>query len=208
MALRTPKQPRTVVISGPSGSGKSTLVSKLLGEYPSTFVFTISHTTRRPRSDERNGREYHFIQRSKMEAMIANEEFVEWSEFASNLYGTSKATFKNVATSGCIWLRIVDKIAVKNIRETDHNALFICINPPSYEVLSQRLRDRNTDTETARENRLQEARESIQFSKKPGIYDYIIENDQLDVAYEKLKEILRPEIEAVLHQQKTNDDTK
>ncbi|CAF4348726.1 unnamed protein product, partial [Rotaria magnacalcarata] len=192
MALRTPKQPRTVVISGPSGSGKSTLVSKLLGEYPSTFVFTISHTTRRPRSDERNGREYHFIQRSKMEAMIANEEFVEWSEFASNLYGTSKATFKNVATSGCIWLRIVDKIAVKNIRETDHNALFICINPPSYEVLSQRLRDRNTDTETARENRLQEARESIQFSKKPGIYDYIIENDQLDVAYEKLKEILRP----------------
>ncbi|CAF4542857.1 unnamed protein product, partial [Rotaria magnacalcarata] len=192
MALTTPKQPRTVVISGPSGSGKSTLVSKLLGEYPSTFVFTISHTTRRPRSDERNGREYHFIQRSKMEAMIANEEFVEWSEFASNLYGTSKATFKNVATSGCIWLRIVDKIAVKNIRETDHNALFICINPPSYEVLSQRLRDRNTDTETARENRLQEARESMQFSKKPGIYDYIIENDQLDVAYEKLKEILRP----------------
>jgi guanylate kinase len=76
------------------------------------------------------------------------------------------------------------------MRTTDHNSLFIFISPPSHEVLEQRLRDRKTDTESTIKNRLLEANESMKFSKEPGVYDHIIENDQLDIAFQKLKEVL------------------
>jgi guanylate kinase len=103
----------------------------------------------------------------------------------------SKKTVEEVAKTGRIWLRIVDKGGVTNIRATDPNSLFIYISPPSLEVLEQRLRDRKTDTENAIGKRLEEAKESIKFSKESAIYNHIIENDQLGVAYQKLKEILR-----------------
>jgi hypothetical protein len=103
---------------------------------------------------------------------------------------SSKKTVEEVAKTGCIWLRIVDMGGVKNIRATDPNSLFIYISPPSPEVLEQRLRDRKTDTENVIKKRLEEAEESMEFSKTPGIYNHIIVNDQINVAYKKLKEIL------------------
>ena len=107
------------------------------------------------------------------------------------LFFFSKKIVDEIAKTGRIWLRIVDKEGVKNIQTTHSNSLFICINPPSLKVLEQRLRKRNTDTENIIEKRLAEAKESIKFSKESNIYKYIIENDQLDVAYTELKEILR-----------------
>ena len=80
---------------------------------------------------------------------------------------------------------------MKNIRKTDLNALFIYISPPSYEILEKRLRGRQTDTEAAIEKRLKEAKESMEFSKEPGMYDHIILNDQLETAYKNLKDILQ-----------------
>ena len=76
------------------------------------------------------------------------------------------------------------------MRAIDHNSVFIFISPPSYEVLEQRLRGRKTDTESVIKNRLLEVNESMKFSNEPGVYDHIIENDQLDVAFKKLKEVL------------------
>ncbi|CAF4731628.1 unnamed protein product, partial [Rotaria magnacalcarata] len=118
-------------------------------------------------------------------------EFLETTEFSTNLYGTSKKAVLDVAQTGRICLLDVDKQGIKNIRNTDLNALFICITPPSYEILEKRLRGRKTESEAAIEKRLLEAKESIEFSKVPGMYDYVVLNDQLDTAYQALKEILR-----------------
>ena len=139
--------------------------------------------------------------------MIANKEFLETTEFSSNLYGTrlvdtrsflilssmilAKKAVEDVAQTGRICLLDVDKQGVKNIRKTDLNPLFIYISPPSYEILEKRLRGRQTDTEAAIEKRLQEAKESMEFSKEPGMYDHIILNDKLEEAYQQLREILR-----------------
>jgi guanylate kinase len=97
----------------------------------------------------------------------------------------------DVGQTGRICVLDVDKQGVKSIRNTDLHALFIYISPPSYAILEQRLRARKTDTESAIVKRLQEAKESMMFSEQPGVYDHIILNDQLDVAYKDFKRILR-----------------
>ena len=102
----------------------------------------------------------------------------------------SKRAVQDVASTGRICLLDVDKQGVKNIRQTDLHPLFIYISPPSYEILEQRLRARQTDSESAIEKRLKEAKESMEFSKEPGMYDHIVLNDQLDTAYQQLKQIL------------------
>ncbi len=103
----------------------------------------------------------------------------------------SKKAVEDVAQTGRICLLDVDKQGVKNIRNTELHPLFIYISPPSYEILEKRLRGRQTDTEAAIEKRLKEAKESMEFSKEPGMYDYIILNDKLEEAYQQLREILR-----------------
>ena len=103
---------------------------------------------------------------------------------------SSKRTVAEVAKTGRLWLRVLDKGGVENMRGTEHNSVFIFINPPSHEVLEQRLRDRQTDSECTIKNRLLEANESIEFSKQSGIYDNIIENDRLDIALHELEEAL------------------
>ena len=173
-----------------------------------------------------------------MEKMIALGEFLETTEFSSNLYGTryawennswsllieffSKKAVQDVAQTGRICLLDVDKEGVKNIRKTDLNPLFIYISPPSYEILEKRLRGRQTDSEAAIEKRLKEAKESMEFSKEPGMYDHVILNDKLEVAYQAFREILHKvcapihlchirwlcffskDIEAVLEKQKSS----
>jgi guanylate kinase len=143
-----------------------------------------------------------------MEKMIANGDFLETTEFSANLYGTrlinkesmmyihflflfSKKAVEDVAQTGRICMLDVDKQGVKSIRKTDLQPLFIYISPPSYEILEKRLRARKTDNESAIEKRLKESKESMEFSKEPGVYDHIVLNDKLDVAYKDLKEILR-----------------
>ncbi|CAF3906319.1 unnamed protein product [Rotaria sp. Silwood2] len=184
-------KPRPVVISGPSGSGKSTLINQLFKEYPTAFAFSVSHTTRTPRPGEQNGREYYFVSQNQMEKMIANGEFVETTEFSSNFYGTSKKAVEDVAKTGRLCVLDVDKEGVKSIRKTNLNPLVIYITPPSYEILEKRLRARNTDNENAIQFRLKESKESMEFSKEPGVYDHIVINDKLDIAYKDLKEVLR-----------------
>lgn len=89
-----------IVISGPSGCGKSTLLKRLFQEYPQKFGFSVSHTTRGPRPGEANGQHYHFTQREEMLEAISKGDFIEFNEFAGNLYGTSKAAVKNVFGQG------------------------------------------------------------------------------------------------------------
>jgi len=91
---------RPLVLCGPSGVGKSTIVARITSAYPEAFGFSVSHTTRRPREGEADGVNYHYVTKDVMEAMIANDEFIEHAVFSGNMYGTSKAAVKSVKDQG------------------------------------------------------------------------------------------------------------
>lgn len=185
------------MFSGPSGAGKSTLLKKLMKEYENVFGFSVSHTTRSPRQGEENGRDYHYVTRDAMQAAIDNDEFIESAEFSGNLYGTSKAAVRAVQTKNLICILDIDMQGVKNIKKTDLNPIYISIQPPSMEILEKRLRDRKTESEENLQKRLRAARMDMEFSKEPGIFDFVVVNDKLEEAYEKLKQALLEEINKV-----------
>ncbi|XP_020939000.1 guanylate kinase isoform X2 [Sus scrofa] len=186
--------PRPVVLSGPSGAGKSTLLKKLLQEHSSIFGFSVSHTTRDPRPGEENGKDYYFVTREVMQRDIAAGDFIEHAEFSGNLYGTSKAAVRAVQAMNRICVLDVDLQGVRNIKKTDLQPIYIFVQPPSLDVLEQRLRQRNTETEESLAKRLAAAKADMESSKEPGLFDLIIINDSLDKAYWALKEALSEEI--------------
>ncbi|XP_066537138.1 guanylate kinase isoform X3 [Hoplias malabaricus] len=186
--------PRPVVLSGPSGAGKSTLLKRLMKEYEGVFGFSVSHTTRKPRPGEENGKDYHYVSREVMKAGIENGEFIENAEFSGNMYGTSKAAVQDVQAQNLICILDIDMQGVKNIKRTDLNPIYISIQPPSMSVLEMRLRDRKTESEESLQKRLQAARVDLEISKEPGLFDVVIVNDDLDEAYVKLKGALLQEI--------------
>ncbi|XP_014826226.1 guanylate kinase 1b isoform X2 [Poecilia latipinna] len=189
--------PRPVVLSGPSGAGKSTLLKRLMKEHEGVFGFSVSHTTRNPRPGEEDGKDYHFTTREAMQEGIDNGEFIENAEFSGNMYGTSKAAVEDVRAKNLICILDVDIQGVKRIKETDLDPIYISIQPPSMEILEKRLRDRQTETEESLQKRLEAARIDMELSKEPGVFDIVIINDDLEKAYEELKEILDEEIKKV-----------
>ncbi|XP_004079449.1 guanylate kinase isoform X2 [Oryzias latipes] len=189
--------PRPLVFSGPSGAGKSTLLKKLMGEYDSVFGFSVSHTTRKPRPGEQNGIDYHYVSREEMQAGIDNGEFIESAEFSGNLYGTSKAAVQAVQAKNLICILDIDMQGVKNIKKTDLNPLYISIQPPSLEVLEERLRGRKTESEESVQKRLRAAKVDMEFSKEPNVFDVVIINNNLEEAYGSLKQALQEEIHKV-----------
>ncbi|XP_054847407.1 guanylate kinase isoform X2 [Eublepharis macularius] len=187
--------PRPVVLSGPSGAGKSTLLKKLMKDYENVFGFSVSHTTRKPRAGEVNGKDYHFVTREKMQEEIDTGGFVEHAEFSGNMYGTSKAAIQAVQAQNRICILDIDMQGVKSIKKTDLNPIYVSIQPPSIETLEKRLRERQTETEESLQKRLNAACVDMELSKEPGLFDLIIVNDDLDKAYSELKKILAEEIQ-------------
>ncbi|XP_029684278.1 guanylate kinase 1b isoform X2 [Takifugu rubripes] len=190
-------RPRPVVLSGPSGAGKSTLLKRLMKEHEGVFGFSVSHTTRNPRPGEENGKDYHFTTREAMQEGIDNGDFIENAEFSGNMYGTSKAAIEDVQAQNLICILDVDIQGVRRIKETDLNPIYISIQPPSMDILEKRLRDRQTETEDSLQKRLEAARIDMELSQEPGMFDMVIINDDLERAYEELKEILDEEIKKV-----------
>ncbi|XP_072858893.1 guanylate kinase isoform X1 [Pogona vitticeps] len=187
--------PRPVVLSGPSGAGKSTLLKKLLKDYENVFGFSVSHTTRQPRPGEVNGKDYHFVTREEMQKEIDAGGFIEHAQFSGNLYGTSKAAIQAVQAQNQICILDIDMQGVKNIKKTDLNPIYISIQAPSIEVLEKRLRERQTETEESLQKRLNAASIDMELSKEPGLFDLIIINDDLEKAYNQLKNTLAEEIQ-------------
>ncbi|XP_062850660.1 guanylate kinase isoform X1 [Trichomycterus rosablanca] len=189
--------PRPVVLSGPSGAGKSTLLKMLLKEHDGVFGFSVSHTTRKPRPGEKNGKDYHYVSREVMQAGINNGDFIESAEFSENLYGTSKAAVQDVQARNLICVLDIDMQGVKSMKRTDLQPIYISIQPPSMDVLESRLRERKTESEESLQKRLQAAFKDMEISKEPGLFDVVIVNDHLDEAYGRLKGALLEEIQKV-----------
>ncbi|XP_055912458.1 guanylate kinase [Eupeodes corollae] len=194
MAAAATVGPRPLVICGPSGSGKSTLLKRLFAEYPNTFGFSVSHTTRQPRAGEVNGIDYHYVTRDHMEKAIANDEFIESACFGGNMYGTSKASVHDVQDKGKVCVLDIEMEGVKQIKKSDLNPILVFNNPPSVEELKKRLLLRNTETEESLQKRLDSAQKEIHFGNEPGNFDIIILNDIIDEAYAKFKDFVISEI--------------
>ncbi|XP_078087972.1 guanylate kinase-like isoform X5 [Mustelus asterias] len=194
---RTMAKPRPVVVSGPSGAGKSTLLKLLLKEYNQVFGFSVSHTTRNPRPGEENGKDYHFVSREEMLRGIEAGEFIENAEFSGNMYGTSKAAVQEVQARNQICILDIDMQGVRNIKKTDLCPIYLSIQPPSFELLEQRLRQRQTETEESLQKRLLAAKLDMEFSKEPGMFDEVLINDVLEDAYNQLRSVLIEEIQKV-----------
>ncbi|KAE8595482.1 hypothetical protein XENTR_v10015759 [Xenopus tropicalis] len=186
--------PRPVVLSGPSGAGKSTLLKRLMNEYEGLFGFSVSHTTRKPRPGEADGKDYHFVSLDDMKKGIERGEFIEHAVFSGNMYGTSTAAVQAVQARNQICILDIDMQGVKSIKKTSLNPIYISIHPPSVPILEKRLRDRNTESEESLQKRLNAAIADLEISKEPGLFDAIIVNDDLEEAYAHLKGTLAQEI--------------
>jgi guanylate kinase len=178
-----------VVISAPSGTGKTTLTHMLLKEFPN-MEFSVSYTTRPPRPGEVNGKDYFFVDRETFERMIEEGDFLEWAEVYGNLYGTSKSQVLKALNEGKDIILDIDTQGALQVKKNFPEAVLIFVLPPSLSELERRLRRRGTDDEETIERRLKVAREEI---RRAPLYDYIVVNDVLEVAFENLKSIIRAE---------------
>ncbi|KAK9462616.1 P-loop containing nucleoside triphosphate hydrolase protein [Lipomyces oligophaga] len=180
---------RPIVISGPSGTGKSTLLKRLFAEYPDSFGFSVSHTTRKPRPGEVDGIAYHFVERSTFDKLVEQNAFLEHAEFSGNCYGTSIKSVQDVAEKGKTCILDIDMQGVKSVKNTDLNARFLFLAPPSLEILRSRLVGRGTESEDSVAKRMSQAEKEMEFAKT-GAHDEIIVNDDLDQTYADLKKFI------------------
>lgn len=188
------QQHQSIVICGPSGSGKSTLLRRLLSEHKDKFAFTVSHTTRQPRKGELNGREYHFVDRDEMIKMIGQNDFVEYTQFANNYYGTSKRAIRDAIKGGHRNLIIeVDIEGVKALSSIEElNAMFIFVKPPSKLCLLKRLIARGTESIQTLKDRFDRADQELQFAECGCVpFDLVLINEDLDTTYKSLKQFLK-----------------
>ncbi|KAF9976134.1 hypothetical protein BGZ73_009109 [Actinomortierella ambigua] len=182
---------RPIVVTGPSGSGKSTLIQRLFASHPTTFGFSVSHTTRRPRPGEEDGVAYNFVDRSTMEKMIQDNQFIEHAEFAGNLYGTSVQAVQDVEDHGKICILDIELNGVRQVKASRQlHPRFVLIQPKDLTVLEDRLRSRATESESDLQKRLQAARRDWDVAHQPGLFDKIVINDRLEDAYQDLHQYI------------------
>ena len=174
------------VVAAPSGAGKSSLVKSLL-ELDSHLVVSISHTTRKPRGQEQDGREYHFIDEAAFRKMIADGEFFEWAEVHGNLYGTSRTQVQARVAGGQDVVLEIDWQGAVQIKKLFPNAVLIFILPPSFEELAQRLNRRGEDQPEVIAQRLANARHEVAQARH---FDFVIINGLFETAVFDLKTVV------------------
>jgi len=186
--MSSEQQPRGLlfIVSAPSGAGKTTLVERLVEQTP-RLKMSRSYTSRPSRQGETDGVDYNFVERSRFEAMAARSEFLEWADVFGNLYGTAVADTEQLLASGDDVVLVIDVQGARQVRKRGLPATSIFVMPPSFAVLEQRLRGRSKDTEPAIQRRLQVAREEVASFRE---YDYIVVNDELTAAVDRLRSIV------------------
>jgi len=178
-----------LIISSPSGAGKTTLCNRLRGEFPD-LRFAVSHTTRKPRPTEIDGREYHFVDTDTFEQMIRVGAFAAWARVHDYLYGTSLNEIEIARATSRGSLFDIDYQGARQIKASLPEAICVFILPPSLEELERRLRGRGTEDEPTTQRRLRNAKGEIEHY---GFFDYVIVNDDVHRAYEQLRSIVYAE---------------
>lgn len=184
-----------IVFSGPSGAGKDTILKKLL-ESSQNIKLSISATTRSPRTGEQDGIDYHFLTKEKFLQLIEKDEMLEHAEYCGNFYGTPSAPIKNWMNGGNDVILEIEVQGGSQIKKKRPDCVSIFILPPSIQELEKRLRARNTENEETIQKRMAVAREEIKLAKN---YDYVVINDTVENAVNKIHTIISAEKLRYIH---------
>ena len=177
------------IVSAPSGTGKTTLVERVVEQTP-RLKMSRSYTSRPARQGEVDGVDYNFVTGDRFEAMMAAGEFLEWADVFGRLYGTSDADTRRALAAGEDLVLVIDVQGARQVRRRGVQTVTVFVMPPSYAVLEERLRRRSKDTEEAIQCRLKAAREEVASFEE---YDFIVINDELDAAVDRLRGIVLAE---------------
>lgn len=183
------KKGKLIIFSAPSGAGKTTIVHHLLKTFPDKIAFSISATTRQARGDEQHEKDYYFVSKDDFLHKVAKHEFAEFEEvYSGTFYGTLKSEIERIWDEGktvIFDLDVEGGLRLKKKYEAD--ALAIFVDPPSLEVLIERLTKRGTDTAQKVKERINKAEKELSYASK---FDVILENNKLEEACSKAEEII------------------
>lgn len=182
-----PKRGHLFIISAPSGAGKTTLAKAVLQQF-TDMLYSISYTTRKPRAEERDGVDYHFVSKQDFKKGIKKGRWAEWAEVYGNYYGTSAEFIEKSLSSGCDILLDIDVQGTLQILKHYPDSVTIFILPPSMNALRKRLEMRGSDSKAVMEKRLVNAKKEMAQKK---MYRHIIVNDKLSAAIEELSAIFK-----------------
>lgn len=188
------KKGKLIIISGPSGVGKGAIISKLFSNESLHLAYSVSYTTRKPRNNEKNGINYFFVDKQVFLNRIKSNDFLEYTSFIDNYYGTSKSFVEKLLNQG---LNVILEIEVDGASQVlanyldKSNIISIFIMPPSYQELEQRIRLRASEPQAVIERRLNKAKEEFKVQHQ---YQYIIVNDILEEAVQEITDIIRENI--------------
>jgi guanylate kinase len=177
------------IVSAPSGSGKSTLVRRLL-QQDRSLRFSVSYTTRPQRGHEQPGVDYHYISRPEFEDAVQAGEFLEWADVFGNYYGTSADDTGAILGNGEDLVLVIDVQGARQVCQRGVPSVGVFVLPPSAATLEERLRGRSKDSQDQIRARLEAARREVgEFAH----YDYVVINDRVDTAVERLRAIVLAE---------------
>lgn len=179
-----------IVISGPSGVGKGTVRNALFQREGHNLVYSISMTTRAPRNGETNGKEYYFVSREEFEERIKNNQFLEYAEFVGNYYGTPLDKVEDNLNKGNEVVLEIEVQGAMQVRKKKRDAIFIFIAPPTMQDLKNRLNRRGTEPKEVIQSRYEKACREVELAY---LYDYIVVNDSVENAADKIMAIIRAE---------------
>lgn len=182
-----PKRAHLFIISAPSGAGKTTLAKAVLKQF-TDMLYSISYTTRKPRAEERDGVDYHFVSKQDFKKGIKKGRWAEWAEVYENYYGTSAEFIEKSLSSGCDILLDIDVQGTLQILKHYPDSVTIFILPPSMNALRKRLEMRGSDSKAVIEKRLENAKKEM---AQKGFYRHIIVNDKLPWAIEEISAIFK-----------------
>jgi guanylate kinase len=185
-AQTPPPRGQLFVIAAPSGAGKTSLVRALLERRPQLRL-SVSHTTRTPRPNERDGREYFFVSAEEFRKLVARRAFLEHAQVFDNHYGTGRAPVEVSLASGCSVILEIDWQGARQVRDSLPECVTIFILPPSRDALEQRLRARKTESDAAIARRLRDAVGDMSHWNE---FDYVVVNDDFEHALEDLTRII------------------
>ena len=186
------------VLSSPSGAGKTTLTKKI-AENNSNFNISISHTTRKPRPNEIDGKDYHFVDKKKFDVLIKNNDFFEYAKIFDNYYGTLKAPVLKLLSQKRDVLFDIDWQGTQQLKNIKNLALVtFFILPPNMRTLKNRLLKRHQGQEKLIQQRMRKFNEEVSHWKD---YNYIVINDDLEICYKKILDIIESEKEGISQKQ-------
>ena len=178
-----------VVVSGFSGAGKGTIMKSLMAKYDN-YALSISATTRNPRPGEEDGREYFFRTKEEFEEMIRQDQLIEYAQYVENYYGTPRAYVEEQLSQGRDVILEIEIQGARKMKEKFPEAVLVFVTAPSMEELRERLVGRGTETKEVIHQRLARAAQEAEGVEE---YDYLLVNDQLDQAVDRLHEIIQSE---------------